>query len=236
MLTKTPLQNLYETLGEIELSGATGGQLQGNCLFCGKSNHFYVNPENGGWDCKVCQDDDGEPRKGYVEQFLEQLHELRLEETTNRGYDNLSKQRGIPADTLRRNLLVKAGDDWLFPTYDVKGKLNDLRRWNSRTGEMRGSAGQELVLFGGEKLAKRKKPSVVFVCEGEWDKLAMESTVRKVAEFKNAIVVGVPGAAIFKNEWVGSFKGHNVYVLFDNDSTGSNLTAAAGCLYMRYFQ
>ena len=42
---------VFESFG-FSASGNTGTQIYGDCIFCGKHNKFYINTEDGRWDCK----------------------------------------------------------------------------------------------------------------------------------------------------------------------------------------
>ena len=41
-----------------------------------------------------------------------------------------------------------------------------------------------------------------------------------LSDFQDAVVVAVPGANTFKEEWVEFFAGRSVYLLYDNDHAG----------------
>ena len=49
---------------------ADGGYWVGDCPFCGKDEHLYIEPEKGTWDCKVCS------ARGNIITFLGKIVEL----------------------------------------------------------------------------------------------------------------------------------------------------------------
>jgi hypothetical protein len=60
----------------------------------------------------------------------------------------------------------------------------------------------------------------VYICEGEWDTIALAWLFKKLDT--NSVAVGVPGASIFKNEWIELFANRRVFLLHDNDTAGEN--------------
>src|SRR5690606_24315283 len=68
----------------------------GDCPFCGKEQHLYVEPTEGLFDCKVC----GE--SGNVVSFLTRLADKLATDTPRRALRELSAQRGIPVGVLKK--------------------------------------------------------------------------------------------------------------------------------------
>jgi DNA primase len=64
-------------------------QAKGDCPFCGKESHFYVNAKDGRWDCKSCLE------SGNVSSFLSKLHAFSLKETASTDYEELAEQRHL---------------------------------------------------------------------------------------------------------------------------------------------
>src|SRR5437868_800139 len=62
------------------------------CPFCGKADHFYVNKENGLWDCKRCL------ASGDVSQFLLMVSSAYEKALTPRLIEKLSAHRQLPAE------------------------------------------------------------------------------------------------------------------------------------------
>lgn len=193
-----------------------GAQYQGDCVFCGKQDHFYTDKKEGMWDCKVCL------RKGNHITFLEQLLDAAKEETTDEDWKKLEDSRGIPRQHMVRRELAWAGGRWLVPVRADTGRVRDLRVYDFK--QLIATAGCKVQLWGADRLAKSKSGAKVWLCEGEWDGLAMEWLLyrcnQRVHEDGRTIVVAVPGAGTFKEEWFKLFAGKDVISLFDNDEAG----------------
>jgi predicted transcriptional regulator len=203
------------TFHGVELTN-TGSQFKGDCFLCGKENHFYVSPKTGQWDCKSC----GE--KGNVATFLRLLHESFLGETTDEDYRELAKLRvGIPAKAFRRYgiALNSITGSWLIPIYNAKGKLANLRAWDSHKGVNYSTPTCATHAF---LIHKIKENTPIMVVEGEWDAMALEHLLRQVDAYANHSVVAVPGATTFKEDWAKYFANRDVYLLYDHDEAGAN--------------
>ncbi|MEK7093598.1 MAG: hypothetical protein AAB927_03900, partial [Patescibacteria group bacterium] len=73
-----------------------------------KPNKLYVNPDNGGWDCKSCQ------KKGYPPQFLGYLGEKYAKNLNGDPLARLVENRGIPAE-----VLIEWGVGWDGARYTI---------------------------------------------------------------------------------------------------------------------
>ena len=136
-------------------------QAVGSCPLCGKEDHFYVGKSNGLWDCKSC----GE--SGNTVQFLQKFYELAVKATTDQDYQDLSEERGIPVDFLKRDgyAVNPINGRWLVPQRNEKGTLCNLSRWLDQG--LSNTTGQKPHPFGIEELTKRKqKPKRVYIVEG----------------------------------------------------------------------
>lgn len=189
----------------------SGGQKVCNCPFCGKTSKLYVNPDNGGWDCKSCQ------KKGYPGHFMGYLGEKYAKALTGAPLAALVKDRGIPASTLQKWGVGWTGDRYTILARDHKGIGTDIRSFKVG-GSLMSTKGASTGLFGIEKIKPGK--GTVYLCEGEWDAMALDALASKLK--KDICVVGVPGAGTFKKEWVSAFQGKNVIALYDNDEAGEN--------------
>jgi hypothetical protein len=187
------------------------GQWEGDCIFCGKERHFYTDQKEGLWDCKVCG------RSGNRITFLEQLFKAAQEEATDADWEKLSTSRRIPVEILKTRRLAFAGERWLIPGCGENGRFRDLRVYNFK--QIISAAGCKSCLYGVEKLSKSKPGSRVWVCEGEWDALALEWLL-EVAGITDQTVTAVPGASVLKDEWVHLFNGREVVCAYDNDEAG----------------
>lgn len=199
---------------DVAFTGKSGNNRFGACPFCSKPKHFYVNEENGLWDCKVCL------KKGNVQKFLEYLSEKYVAMLKDKPLVELATERGIDAETLRRWKIGWTGERYSIPVREANGHTTDLRvvRFKPKKSPVLSTKGASTGLFGAHLLKPGK--GRVFICEGEWDAMALDMLARRVK--KEAVVVGVPGAGTFKNSWVELFRNKEVCVLYDNDEAGEN--------------
>lgn len=207
----------YVSLG-VDLAHRGGGRdWSADCPFCahvgegGKSKYFYVNPDNGLFDCKAC----GE--SGNVVSFLPKLVERAVKDTSTAQLRALSRERGIPLGVLRDAGLCWFGDAWLLPARDADGKVRDLRRYDGK--RLMSTAECKVQLWGLDKLARAREGTQVYLREGEWDGLATRWMLREVGD-EDSVVVAVPGANTLKDEWVPYFRGMHVQTGYDNDEAG----------------
>jgi len=189
----------------------TDGDWRGDCPFCGKEKHFYADEATGQWDCKVC----GE--SGNVVSFLTKFSSGDLCTATRDNWLALSRKRGIKPSAMKPHVLLNPlTDDWLIPCWSETGTVRDIRQWGHKG--MRATTGCKTQLWNAQELAESSKKKRVWICEGEWDAIALSWVIRD-AELDD-IVVGVPGAGIFKKEWVDLFQGREVVAVYDNDQAG----------------
>ena len=200
-----------------EVAETAGNQVVGDCLFCGKEHHYYVNPESGQWDCKSCG------LSGNLHGFLRQLVELHRAETSRKDWRRLSRLRGLPVEVLKEFDMAFDRDNgrWLFPVRNPRGTVCDVRYWreNGNLG-VRSTKGCKLQLMGAERLSKLDPGGEVWICEGEWDAMAVHDLLMADHTKTNAAVVALPGAGTFKQHWIPGFSGHNVVLVYDNDDAG----------------
>jgi len=193
-----------------EQVGATGDQVYGNCPFCEKKNHFYIG-KTGQYDCKVCG------ASGNAVSFLSNFLAAQRKRTTKSQLLSLSRERGIPLESLRNYGVARRWDGaWLIPYYSEKSTIRDIRVWRLGGGA-RSTKGCKTQLLGMDVLASARADDPVYVCEGEWDAMALSSVLGD-----KGVVVAVPGASIFKEEWLQAFRGRSVYFCFDNDNPGQH--------------
>ena len=201
----------FEAYG-VEFTGKSGTQVYGTCPFCDKPGKFYVNSESFLWDCKVCG------VKGNFNTFLEIVYNQSLKDTTEGFLKKLSIDRKLPLQAFRPWKFGKFGEKYILPVRDPHGKIQDLRTF-SIGGKMMSTAGCHTGLLNMEKLAITPENSRVWVCEGEWDCMAMSWLLKFLDE--PGICVGVPGAGTFKREWSSFFSKKNVVCCYDNDDAGA---------------
>lgn len=192
--------------------GSQGVQAYGECPFCGKPKKFYVNTKSGLWDCKVCF------AKGNYLQFLGLIAKKNEKQLSNSSIKALRKERGLPYEAFQNFGIGISGSTYTIPVYSENGNVQDLRRFKLGS-KMRASIGCEIGLWGLNRLSKMQDSSApIFLCEGEWDGIAMSWLLKTLQ--KPGVVVAVPGAGIFKNDWVRYFNKRVVYVCYDNDDAG----------------
>ena len=191
----------------VDFESNSGKQASGTCPWCGKKGKFFVNVETRLWDCKVCG------LSGNWEQFLEHAHiedRTRFKAAVTRP---LAQERGISAQTFRAFGFGWNGVDYTYPVRDSK-KIVDLRRY--RLGK-RGLAtkGSKTGLISPEKRLDSQR---VWICEGEWDALALYEILRGCGVKED--VYAVCGAGNFPKAMVDLFKGKEVVLCFDHDTPG----------------
>ncbi len=197
----------------IIFEGTAGKQHYGDCPFCGKSGKFYVNRENSLWDCKRCG------RQGNQSAFLSEIlgiyQDQLVEDKTQ--LRRLARDRRLPVQALSNSGIGKHGNFYVLPVYNQHGYVQDLRMY--KLGQkMRGTSGCTTGLLNLQKLMQTPEDHPVYLCEGEWDTLAMEWMLEKLK--LKGVAVGVPGANTFKQDWVPFMSRRKVYVTYDNDQAG----------------
>lgn len=185
---------------------------EGDCLLCGKEKHLHVLSTTGQFNCKVCG------ATGNEFTFMTELiHKLRGE-TRRADWLALSKDRSIPAGILKARGLAKCGDSsrWLIPCFNPKGSVLNLRIYSR--GELINTDGCKSRLFGERNLRNSDVKIPVYLCEGEWDAMALDWLLREAGI--EAIVVALPGATTFPTKWAEWFKDRTVTCVFDADPAG----------------
>lgn len=200
----------------LKLEDKGGTQVTGDCPFCNKEGKFYVSKAKGMYHCKVC----GAKGNGYT--FMTELVEQCREKTTQKQFKEFSKERGISEHVLKREQLAYDGDTqrWLLPVWNGSASVANIMTYDSSLdkGKTRSTATCSRHLYRAPKIGES---GPIYICEGEWDALALLSLMDK-ANITTASVVAVPGAETFKKEWITFFKGREVILLYDNDASGQD--------------
>jgi hypothetical protein len=206
--------------------GQSGSQVYGYSVFSGKDN-FWINPETKMWDCK----NSGE--EGGFKQFLKSVHKMSLDNMKGDKAVWLRNKRGFLRATLKHHHVGfnPHNETYLIPIFDANNdKIWDLRIYNPKLKKTMSTSGCTAGLYGWEILQKFK---TVWLVEGEWDRMAMWEILYKTDRLKDEVVVSVPGANTFKQEWCQLLKGKTVYVAYDHDlpkPVGGILKPGAGAI------
>ncbi len=190
--------------------GESGNQVNGYSIFSGKDK-FWINPKTKQWDCKVS----GE--HGGYQQFLKKVHKLSVAHLKGRNFAALKKGRGLTRTTIKHHEVGynPHTGNYVIPVYDANhDNLWDLRIYNPKTGKIFGTSGCTTGLYGWDTIGTAKH---VWLCEGEWDKMAMWEILNKTKRLDEETVVSVPGANTFKGDWNAMFKDKNVICAYDRD-------------------
>lgn len=187
-----------------------GEEYLGECPFCGKKK-FYLNTK-GLYSCKAgsCQ------VEGNIHTFIREYYNGLTNDDA--PWELLSRDRGIPEETLRNSGIKWDEDRWVIPSFDKDKKLVTVAFYELG-GKIHALAGS----IPGTKLTglenKNGSTTKIFLCEGFWDLLALKE-ILKNSEEKNYAVLSSPGCGVFKAGWEEELRCQNLYCLYDNDSAG----------------
>jgi hypothetical protein len=206
-------------------------QAKGDCPLCGREGRFFINPENGLWDCKVCG------VSGNPTTFIRQFHELCDKETKSSDYNELAHARGLlfPETLIHwrvaRSVLT---GDWLVPGWGPDGKLNTLYRYvhdkASKKYKLYATPELSQQLFG-VNLWNPNAKKVIFM-EGPWDAMSLWEVLKstKMLDGKpvqtgsvdssllaETNVIATPGCTVFPESWTSLFGSRDLVIMFDSD-------------------
>lgn len=201
-----------KTLG-LEITAVSGNERICTCPWCDKEGHLYLNASTLVYDCKHC----GE-HGGYLG-LLAQLAASLAEDFTVVDQARLARDRGLPADAFSGYGFGSTGKFYTLPVRRADGRVVNVLRYT--LGEkLKSAPGCQAGLFGAELLADtERKGEPVYLAEGAWDAIALEWLRRKAHQ--KGVVVAVPGASVFKGEWLDWFRGRDVKMAYDNDEAGA---------------
>jgi len=213
-MTNNPTQ-VFRTLG-IKLE-KEGEQLLAECPFCGK-HKFYVDPGRTVYHCKVCD------ARGNADTIIGNLFNSVYRKALRAFHcKSLAKKRGIPEEAFAQDKCL--GFDPLLARYvwvvrDSKGKATALRCavFTGKKAQIRNLKGTKLGLLGAEALGSSASDVPVYLCEGEWDRIAVQYLLNKLE--KPGVVLGVPGAGCYNSKWNLWLRNRHVICLFDHDDPG----------------
>jgi hypothetical protein len=209
------------------LEPSRGKNSTDTCPFCGKENKLSVATSTGQWRCLSC----GERGNAYT--FLDRIHSVYFDAMQKEGLKALAARRKIPVAAFQAArvalLQSKEGDPsdinnyWAYlPCLNENGTVTQLRlyRFSDDKPVWLNSPVLEGALWGREQLATLAPGGVVYICEGEWDGMALRWLVEKSR--RKGIVLACPGCDSFKQSWVKLFEGKRVVLIYDNDKPGRN--------------
>ena len=129
----------------------------------------------------------------------------------------LEQVRGISAEVINHHLL--GWNDWriTIPILDREGRFTFFKLAKgpgdqTDSPKMLATHGAHAELYGWERVLAN--PERIIICEGEFDRLALESRGL-------AAVTSTGGALTFRREWAEAFREFpDVYICYDNDAAG----------------
>lgn len=192
-----------------EVESEKGNQKIGTCPFCGRVNRFYVNMETSLWDCKSCS------RSGNFNQFLEQRSAVYQEQCRGKVISDLAINRGLKPQTLQEWGIGWSGIFYSVPvTGNPLRRMTDLRRYSMNKKAL-ATAGSKLSFICPKLLTGSDR---VWLCEGEWDGMALYETLRALGI--NDDVFAAPGAGNIPVKLAELFYDKDLIVCYDNDEAG----------------
>jgi|688.fasta_scaffold50389_4 hypothetical protein len=188
-------------------------QCLGDCPFCGKTGHFFVQNTTGKWDCKRC----GESGNLYT--FMTRLHQQYMENMSDSDFEIISGLRGefLPPELLKKHgVCLDVSGNVVIP-YRKPGaeNLTNLKIWDINSKKSYNTPNCMSLYYVSWN---NDNSGPIYVCEGEWDALALVHLFN--ASKQNSInhsIVAVPGANTFKESWSKVFDGREAILLYDND-------------------
>lgn len=183
-----------------------------NCPICGKVGKLYVNHTNQAWDCKSCQ------RHGNLSHFLGYMSEIYAKKLTATAAKELADNRSIKISTLKEFGVGYDGAGTYMIPIVVEGQTIDIRRYQIG-GKIFSTPGVH-----GPMVLRMTKSNKVWVCEGEWDTMAIwEAEFRRHGGNRDKMdgITGVCGAGAFPPKYAPFFQSKEVILAFDNDEAGA---------------
>lgn len=192
--------------------GETEDQVLGNCPFCGAVKKFYLNVETKMWCCKKCT------IEGGFKTFVEEILKLAQNAFKDRELISLATMRQLSMRILKEHNI---GYNSLNGTYLLPiPKADNSGVWDVRIYDKKklmSVAGHSVGMLGWNRNTDRQN---IWLCEGEWDLMAMRIILSESKEHADDCVLAVPGAGTFKQEWHHIFSGKDVHVMYDHDEPG----------------
>lgn len=187
----------------------SGDEYISDCPFCNKPGHLYININKRAWICHYCNE------KGSYIKFLERTSEYNKKYLKKEHIKILAEDRGLPVEAFEGYEMGFDGIRYTFPIRKPDGELIGLRHYRIHN-KMMNTKDTPVGLFNIHNV--KTKESTVYICEGEFDAIALNWLLKTLN--KPGIAIGVPGAGVFSDMWVPYMYGKNVIVLYDNDDAG----------------
>lgn len=201
--------SIFEAHG-VEWTGSSGDEKIGTCPFTGKRDKFYLNTKKWVWDSKTAG------FSGNVSTFLEKIQLMYQDQLTKTLVRKLAASRGLPEEAFDPWNIGWDGRRYTMLVRNADGTAVDIRTYELGKRVM-STKGVSVGLWGAEYLSQHPADPV-FVCEGEWDAVALRWLMRRVGY--NGVVVALPGAGTFKDDWRQWVSGRRVHTLYDADAAG----------------
>lgn len=206
----------FQDLGFV-WNGKSGNEVYGDCPFCGKPDKVYVNTVTQQWQCKNAYCNKEGNLYHFIQYSYEQVKSDMADYDMERLWDRLAADRAIPKEVLQDEGIAWDGNKWWIPVVNYNGTYVNIRFY--RIGEKtKNLKNVEVSLLGLNHMARMTNDYEIWMCEGEWDYIAM----RDLFDHENVedAVLAVPGAGIFKDGWLHYFKDKVVNICYDNDENG----------------
>ena len=214
--------SLFKAHG-LKLTPASGDEHVCDCPWCGHRAGFFVNVKEGTWLCHRCG------VAGNAVTWADQVVQLEHKLLTAEMLQVLAEDRGLPVEAFQlwKDLGISLdGKRFTLPLRDSKGRVKDVRFYTPGQG-MKSTPGGVLWPWGSEQLKSSGK-AAVWLCEGEWDAVALRWMLKCAGAETKAVTLGIPGAGTFKSEWISLFSGKDVVVAYDADRAGAEGAAKVG--------
>lgn len=202
------------------------------CPFCGDNrNKFYVQKENGLYDCKICA------HQGNLYQLQAKFGDLNaftgtqailnkkykpLNIVENNAYENALqlnpkalkyiKSRGFTDNTIKHFKLGLLNNEWITIPHFQDNKLWNIKQRNFIKKEFKRVSGQPTIIFNIDNI---KKDKALLVVESETDCIA-------AWQMGLTNVIGLTGGAQgFKPEWLTFFSAFKeIFICLNSDEVG----------------
>lgn len=188
------------------------GDYFADCPFSEKQNKLSVNKNTGLWQSWTTG------KKGNLISFIREMYTLLKENTEAIDLKPLTDNKGLPTWLLIESIAYNPiNNSYLIPYKNAEGQIANVAHYNIGEGKAIKTGTLNQMLLGVDELTI-SDANTVFIAEGEWDYYAMKWLVRR--NNLQHVIIGLPGANIFKEEWVDFFRDKEVFCLLDNDAPG----------------